>query len=138
MSDLVKIEGLAEFSRSLKRLDASAPKALRVALNEVIDVIVSTARPMVPHRSGRAAASLKAQSTRTLVRVSAGGGRAPYYPWLDFGGRVGKNRSVRRYFLKEGRYLYPTYNRLKSSGEVEDALRKALVGVAERSGLEVE
>jgi hypothetical protein len=138
MSDPVKIEGLAQFSRDLKKLDSDLPKALRVALNEAADLVVDRARPGIPTRSGKAARSVRKASTRTAVRVRAGGARAPYYPWLDFGGRVGKGRSVVRPFDKHGRYLYAGYFKLKASGEFEQVLTKALLDVVESAGIEVE
>jgi hypothetical protein len=132
------VDGLAEFSRNLKKLDADLPKALRLALNQAADVVVDYARPLVPRRTGRAARSVAARSTRTAVRVVAGGKRAPYYPWLDFGGRVGRGRSVVRPFLKDGRYIYEGYFRKKQSGEFVDVLNTALLGVARQAGVEVE
>lgn len=137
MADAIKVDGLAQFSRSLKKLDADLPKALRIALNDVADLVVSDAVPRIPKRTGRAARSVKARSTRTAVRVVGGGNRAPYYPWLDFGGPVGRKHSVKRPFLKDGRYLYESYFKLKASGEFERALTKALVNVAQQAGMEV-
>lgn len=138
MADPIRISGLREFTRDLKKLDGDLPKAVRVALNEAADVVVSGAKPKIPRRTGRAAATVKAASTRTLVRVAAGGKRAPYYPWLDFGGRVGRRRSVRRPFLKEGRYLYPAYFAAKESGELEQVMQRALLEVASQAGVDVE
>jgi hypothetical protein len=63
----------------------------------------------VPRRTGRAGGTIKAASTRTEARVSEGGARAPYMPWLDFGGRVGRKNSVKRPFLKEGRYIWKSF-----------------------------
>ncbi len=137
MTEAIKVVGLAEFNRSLKQLDAELPKALRVALNKSVEVVVDDARPQVPRRSGRAAASLRAQSTRTVARVKAGGKRAAYYPWLDFGGRVGKHKSVSRPFYKHGRYLYDAYFRKRDSGEFQEILAAALRDVAVSAGLEV-
>lgn len=135
MIEKVGVKGLKEFQRSLKKLDADAPKALRLAMNEAADHLIKTAKPQIPRRTGAAADSLKARSTRTAVRVGVGGRRAPYYPWLDFGGRTGPNRSVRRPFYKEGRYLYPTLreSRLEFTRVMEDSL----VRVAEGAGLDV-
>lgn len=132
----VSIEGLAEFNRGLRKLDSEAPKGLRIALNSVADSLVAKTQPLIPKRSGAAAKSLKAKSTRTSARVSMGGRSAPYMPWLDFGGRTGRNRSVERPFYKEGRYLYPTLRRVRP--DIEDQLRKALVGVARDAGLDVD
>lgn len=137
MTEPIRIEGLAEFSRNLRKLDSDLPKALRVAMNQAADLVISDARPRVPRKTGKAQASLKARSTRTAVRIQAGGPRAPWYPWLDFGGRVGRRKSVRRAFLKEGRYLYPAYFRSRDSGAFQRVLTEALLDVARQAGVEV-
>lgn len=136
MTQAMRVDGLAAFSRNLKKLNTEVPKALRVALNEAAEIVLNHARPRVPRRTGRAAASLRASSTQKAVRVSAGGRKAPYYPWLDFGGRVGKGRSVRRPFLKEGRYLFPALSAKRS--EFEAAVTRALIGAAGSAGIEVD
>lgn len=136
MNGKVEVKGLAEFSRALKKLDADAPKGVRLALNESADFLISATKPKIPSRTGAARASLKAKSTRTLVRISAGGRRAPYYPWLDFGGRTGRRRSVSREFIKEGRYLYPTLRVERQ--RFQDILQDSLVKVAEGAGMEVD
>lgn len=138
MADAIKIDGLAQFSRNLKKLDADLPKALRIAFNEAADLVVNDAVPSIPKKSGKAARSVKARSTRNAVRIAGGGNRAPYYPWLDFGGRVGKNRSVKRPFYSDGRYIYESYFKLKASGDFEEALTKALLGVAAEAGVVVD
>lgn len=137
MTQPVRIYGLVEFSRALRKMDSDLPRTLRLALNKTAQAVIDRAVPQVPTRSGRARRSLKAKSTRTAVRVGAGGARVPYYPWLDFGGRVGRNRSVKRTFYSDGRYIYPTYHALKASGEFEDILTAALAGVARSAGVEV-
>lgn len=135
MTDAVKIEGLREFQRNLRALDRELPKALRVAFNGAADLIVDEARPRIPVRSGRARASVKARSTQTSARVVGGSRRVPYYPWLDFGGRVGRRNSVSRAFLPRGRYIYAAYDRRRP--EFEDGMRDAIVTVARQAGLEV-
>lgn len=137
MADAIRIEGLREFTRSLKALDRDLPKAVRLALNEAAKLIIGYAQPNVPKRSGRAAGSIRAQSTQTVLRISAGGNRAPYYPWLDFGGRVGPQRSIARAFLPEGRILYPAYFRARDADELSPLLAKVLTQVARDAGLEV-
>ncbi len=139
MSDAIRVEGLAQFSRSLKKVDASLPKALRLALNEAANVVVEDARPKIPRRTGRAQKALRASSTRTASRVSAGSARAPYLPWLDFGGEGRKRgRPARRPFIKTGRYVYPTYYELRDSGEFERVLNRELRAVARLAGLDVD
>lgn len=135
MPEAIKIEGLQRFTRELKALDAAVPKMQRQALNAAVEIVLGYARPRVPKRSGRAAASLKARSTQTAARVAAGGPRAPYYPWLDFGGRVGRRRSVRRPFISEGRFVYPALAAKRE--EFIAAMTAALVESAESAGLVV-
>lgn len=132
----VAVKGLSEFRKGLKALDRDLPKGLRIALNESATYLVDTARPLIPRRSGDAAGSLKARSTQTAVRVGVGGRKAPYYPWLDFGGKTGRNKSVKRPFLKEGRYLYPTLR--DNRGKFERILETALTNVARQAGLDVD
>lgn len=136
MPESIQVAGLKQFSRSLRKINADLPKALRVALNDAVGLIVDDARPRIPRRSGRAANTLKARSTRTEARVQGGSKRVPYFSWLDFGGRVGRNKSVRRAFLKEGRYIYKSYARTR--GEFSKALTNALIAVAKTAGMDVE
>lgn len=131
----IGVEGLADFNRALRKLDADAPKGLRVALNGVADQLVQRAQTKIPKRTGAAARSLKARSTRTSARVAVGGRQAPYYPWLDFGGSTGRKKSVQRRFLKEGRYLYPALAEIRP--QIAAALDDALTDVARGAGLDV-
>jgi hypothetical protein len=130
----VRIEGLADLNRSLRRVSSDAPKALRLAANKAADIVVTEARSRVPRRSGKAKASIKAKSTRTAARVSSGGRRAPYMPWLDYGGSVGPNKSVKRPFIADGRYVYPAFRSKRQ--QFERVLREALAEVARDAGLE--
>lgn len=132
----VRVRGLRDFQRALKTMDTELPKALRMALNTAGDVVVSDARPRVPRRHGRARSSVRARSTQKQVRVVGGGNKAPYYPWLDFGGRVGRSRSIHRpYISPHGRYIYNAYFRRRR--EFVDALEESLVDVARAAGVEV-
>jgi hypothetical protein len=136
MRATIRIEGLAEFNRDLRRLDADLPKALRLGMNAAAKVVVDYAVPKIPRRSGRAARSVRVASTRTAVRVRAGGARVPYYPWLDFGGKVGRNRSVSRPFYSDGRYLWKGL--AVKRVEFEGILQRELIKVAESAGIEVD
>lgn len=132
----IKIQGLLEFRRNLRKLDKDLPKALRLANNEAAQIVVDWAQPKVPTKSGRAARSVRAKSTGTQARVEGGGKRVPYYPWLDFGGRVGPKRSVKRPFDKSGRYIFPGYQHNKD--QVHDVLVDALINVAREAGVDVD
>jgi hypothetical protein len=132
----VEVEGLKDLNRALRRLDQDAPKALRLALNDAAQLLIDEVKPDIPRRTGKAAASLRVASSRTAVRIRVGGPKAPYYPWLDFGGRTGRNKSVVRRFYKEGRYLYPGLRRQRE--KFEGALRRSLVELATGAGLDVD
>lgn len=133
-SHSVRIDGLAEFNRALRKIDRDAPKGLRIAMNDSAKIIVDWARPRIPRRSGRAMRSVKASSTRTRARVVGGGPRVPYYPWLDFGGITGAS-GVSRPFQTRGRYIYEGFfqNRAKFTDKLEQSLRK----IVTEAGLDV-
>jgi hypothetical protein len=130
----VEVGGLSQLSRGLKALDAGAPKELRIALNDAAQLLVDRARPDVPAVTGAARRSMVARSTRTSARVAVGGKRAPWFPWLDFGGqgRVA-GRPAPREFLREGRYIYPTLRRIRP--EIEQQLQESISTVIRRAGL---
>lgn len=136
MIDPIKIDGLAEFRRNLKVISGELPKAIRVAGNKAAQLVVDDAVPKVPTRTGRAAKSIRASSTQTAAKVTGGGKRASYYPWLDFGGRVGRKRGVSRPFMKTGRYIWKSFD--DRSDQVREKLSEALIDVARQSGVEVD
>lgn len=133
--DAIRIDGLAELNRALRKLDKEAPKQLRLVGNQAAEIVVEDTKPDVPQESGKAARTVRAASTRTASQVKAGGARAPYYPWLDFGGRVGPNRKTYRKFIKPGRYIYPNY--VDNRDRVHERLQDGLVKVVKASGLEI-
>lgn len=131
----IKIEGLNEFTKALRQLDADLPKMVRLANNSAAELLISKARPLIPVKSGAARNSLKARSTRASARIQVGGPKAPYYPWLDFGGRTGKRKSVVRPFYSEGRYIYPTLR--KYSDELSQMQHDSMAEIARAAGLDV-
>lgn len=131
----IGVEGLNEFTRALKKLDSDLPKMVRIANNSAADLLIKKTRPLIPSRTGKARNSLKAQSTRASARITVGGPKAPYYPWLDFGGATGRKKSVVRPFYKEGRYIYPTLRKYRD--EIAAQQYQSLADVARQAGLEV-
>lgn len=131
----IEVTGLREFQRELRKMDSDLPKQVRIALNQASQLVIDKATPLIPRRTGRAANSLKVRSSQREARIAAGGKRAPYYPWLDFGGKVGKRKSVDRPFYKEGRYIYPTLR--KNREHVIEIMQTALSDLARDSGVEV-
>lgn len=129
------VAGLKDVRRGLRGIDKDLPKGMRLALNQVAQVVVDGARPLIPSVSGAARGSVRAASSQTAARVAAGGAKAPYYPWLDFGGSVGRNRSVKRPFYKEGRYIFVTV--AKSQDAIQRAMLDAVAELGRSNGIEV-
>lgn len=134
MADPIRITGLNEFVRNLKKLDNDLPKVLRVAFNKAGETILAEARSGVPTRSGKARGSVRAASTQKAFRITGGSRSVPYYPWLDFGGKI--PRGGRRPFKKEGRYIYASY--FKHRDETAGYLEAALIDAARSAGIEVD
>jgi HK97 gp10 family phage protein len=132
----VTIDGLDEFQEALKRAGTGTAKMRRDALNVVAGVVIDYARPRMPKRSGRAASSLKAKSSDQAARITMGGARAPYAPWLEFGGE-GKRRGrpPRREFIREGRYVYRALSVRRT--EIDKIMMDGLAELARGAGLEV-
>jgi len=135
MAEKIRVTGLREFQAQLRAMDAGLPKQLRLALNEAAAEIIDYAQPRFPRRSGAAAASLKARSSQRVARIALGGRRAPYAPWLDFGGRVGPSRSVVRPYIRGGRYVYKGLEVRRD--RVTEIMSEALTQLARDAGMEV-
>jgi HK97 gp10 family phage protein len=136
MAGTVTIDGLKEFNKALRTVDKSAPKMTKQALNECSDFLISKTKPLIPVRKGNARASLKKRSSQSQVKIVVGGARARYYPWLDFGGRVGRKKKTVRRFIQSGRYLYPTL--AKNQKQFVRIAQEGLAKVAKDAGLDVE
>lgn len=136
VAEPIHIEGLREFTRAVKKLDADLPKAVRLAGNTAAEIVVRAAKPRVPTLTGRAAGSIRARSTQSEARVAEGGARVPYMPWLDFGGRVGRKHATKRPFIKKGRYIWAAF--ADHIPEIQDKLAESLADVARQAGLEVD
>jgi len=132
----VNIVGLREFQRALRDIDKGLPKQIRLILNEATELVIVTARPHIPTKTGRAKSSLKARSSQREARVALGGGRAPWTPWLDFGGE-GKRpgRPPARPFIKQGRYLYPALEARRA--DITQKMSEGLDALGRESGLEM-
>jgi hypothetical protein len=131
----IGIGGLAQLNRGLRALDKDAPKQLRLVHNDAANMLIDHAKPKVPEKTGAARRSMVARSTRTSARVAVGGKKAPWFPWLDFGGqgRV-KGRPAPRAFIREGRYIYPTLREIRP--KIEARLQDGISAVIRGAGLE--
>lgn len=104
----VQITGLREVKAALKAVDKDAPKEMAAGFKEIAARVARSAAGKVPSITGTAASSIKPRGSTNGGAIAFGGPRAPYYPWLDFGGSVGRSKSVKRPFIQKGRYVYPT------------------------------
>jgi hypothetical protein len=129
----IDVTGIRAFTKQLKQMDAGLGKTVRITLNSAAEIVVTRTRPKIPRRTGAAAASLKVSSSQREARVAAGGRKAPYYPWLDFGGSVGPGDSVHRPFFTEGRYIYPTVR--QHHEEIQKVMATGLSDLAQSAGL---
>jgi len=142
-----RIVGLRELRNSMRMAEGGTQHALQVRLKEVATEVASAVAGKVPAGpTGRAAASVRAVATTERATVIGGGPRAPYFPWLDFGGSTGRGHrdhvadsgAVKRPWFGrnglgdgEGRYIYPTVREMHdvivdAAGEaVHDALADA-------------
>lgn len=133
---VIRVVGLNEFRRGLRGIDKALPKTVRTTLNTVVEAFIGFVRPKVPSVSGAARASLRPQSTQSAAKIAAGGPRAPYYAWLDFGGRVGRRKQTRRPVVAGGRYIFPTLDERRT--DIEALMLKGLGQLAESNGVDVD
>jgi hypothetical protein len=133
----VDIKGLDEFRQSLKAMDAGTQKMMRLVFADAVGLVIDWARPRMPSKSGRARGSIKAQLGDRRSSIALGGSRAPWAPWLDFGGE-GKRagRPPKRPFIREGRYVYQGL-KIKRA-EVLEALSAGIDRLAREAGFEVD
>lgn len=118
-----EVVGLKEVRKALRDIDPELVKAFKTEFKKVGEEVADDIRPTVPvsdgkRRKGRrvpggtARKSYKATQAGATTYVQMGSNTsAKYVPWLDFGGTLepvgNRNNTIRRPFIKEGRYLYP-------------------------------
>jgi hypothetical protein len=137
----LEVHGLIEFQNALKRVEGGVDKEVRKALKAIAMGVVKRARGKMKNPGGNAAMSIKPKATDKFVNITAGGDRAPYFPWLDFGGTTGRGHgpggggAIVRPFIKEGRYIYPTI--AESRDEIGETVTNVILDAAKRAGLDV-
>ena len=136
MADNVKVEvrGIRELSSAFRRVDAELPKQLKTAFLKIAERVVSVAQSGVPVLTGRAAASIKPRASTRGAGIAFGGSAAEYFPWLNFGGRVGRGGSIVRERVEPDRYIYRAVSSQKE--ETAAAADEAVKDVARRAGFE--
>lgn len=108
---IVDRQSIGQLQRALRKAGDDCKEGITAEMRSIADRIVGDAQQRVPWVTGAAAQSLRARGRVGGASMAAGGTAAPYYPWLDFGGRVGRNRSIKREWRGRpngsGRYIYP-------------------------------
>jgi hypothetical protein len=132
----IRIDNLRELQQALRTAQEGSQKKLRVVFNSAAETVAGGAARRVPRDSGKARASIKPKSEQRVARVIGGGPKAPYYPWLDFGGRIDRGgHPMTRKFIEGGRYLYPSWTANRKG--ILEGLADAISDLAVESGLEV-
>lgn len=81
----VRVEGLRDFRRDLKRLDGEADKELRQNIRDGAEKVLTRARAAAPHRSGALSRSLKISVTARKASIYS---NLPYAPVVHWGGEI--------------------------------------------------
>ena len=90
----VQIEGMREVKRALRDLGPDIRREFRHGVfKDAAELVAARARPLVPHRSGRLAASYRG-TTRGYAGVVTSS--VPYAQFIYWGGTTGKGHSRSR------------------------------------------
>lgn len=129
------ITGDEDLYVALRGFSAAVSGSVKAELMDSARMIVNEAQSRVPRRTGAARASLDVENTPAGAEIVAGGRRAPYYGWLDFGGRTGRKNSVLRAYVANGRYLYPAVT--AGLTDIQRAAEQGVKSAGEKAGVTV-
>jgi hypothetical protein len=95
----IKVEGLKDALYALKQIGVPTAE-VSAASQEAADIVASTARTLVPVRSGRLRSSIKSRKQARKVLISAGNNSSiPYANPIHFGWYYDKNNFVKKNIL---------------------------------------
>jgi len=134
MESKVEIRGIKELGRAFKQIDDDLAPELKSRFMGIASDVATTAQGKVPRISGKAAGSIKPRASVRGASIAFGGTAAPYMPWLNFGGRVGRRKSIVRERVTPDRYIYTTIGQKRD--DISDAADDAIVDVARHAGFE--
>lgn len=127
----IEVKNLKEVQASLRKLDPALKKSLNAKIKDISGVVAGKAKALTP--TGPAGGGHVASSVRPFVKSGAtgirfGSAKFPYAGWLEYGGKVGKHKSVSRPFVKTGRYLGRAYVEEKPEilAEMNEAMDQAI------------
>lgn len=143
--DRVVVHGLRETRDGLKSLSDEAAKELTDALRAVAETVAEDARSRVPSKTGAAARSYRPRGNAKGASIAFGGPKAPYAPWLDFGGRkhgdlkgktTGRTQPIDRPIIEGGRYLYPALH--DNLEEITETVARTLNDLVDKYGIVID
>lgn len=139
MAIKLAMPGLKPLATALGSVAPEAKRQFTADLKGIGKIVQAETQADMPRVTGKARRSVRVKVVMRKgfegVEISEGGSVAPWAPWLDFGGSVGRGRkttarvtigggrvrverggsrgsgAVVRPYIKEGRYLYPAYYR---------------------------
>lgn len=134
----VRIEGLDEFRRELKRLGKEATKLLNDTLKRALSPAQRQARReyVARYRSGRTERTIKARSSGRATGLAFGGPRYPYAPGQEFGSNRYKQFAPWSGPApggkgSQGRFIFPAVR--AQAKPVERELQRGFLEVARRT-----
>lgn len=120
----VKARGLDGFMHEMEVAEERLTEGVRDLMGDLSKEAASDARDNA--RRGKKSGDAM-NSIRAMGPVVRAGDDIPYYGFADFGGRVGKDRSIVRTYIKGGRWLFPAVRDLgvyrKAERMVDDATK---------------
>lgn len=87
--EAIRVEGLAQFQRELRRVSSDFPRELRLANLEAAEVVATAARAKARSLGGvarKTEPSIKAAAEQRRAKVSFGGPKFPFAMGAEFGG----------------------------------------------------
>lgn len=122
----VKARGLDGFMHELEVAEERLVEGVRDLMSELSSEAADDARDRA-RRGKKTGASMN--SIRALGPVVRAGDDVPWYGFADFGGRVGKDRSIYRTYIKGGRWLFPAVRDLGVMRKGEEVVNDATKGL---------
>ena len=136
--EAIRVEGLAQFQRELRRVSNDFPRELRLANLEAAEVVAKAARAKAQALGGvarKSAPSIKATAEQRRAKVSFGGPKFPFALGAEFGG--GSRPSTRQFKAWRGNdsgagyFVFPEIRRTKDA--FLEVYEKGLFDLIERA-----
>jgi hypothetical protein len=107
--DRIQVDGLKENLKNLRALgDKGTLDAVKQANVDAAQILVRSALPLVPRRSGKLAATLKPTRTTAYAGVRAGSASVPYAGPIHFGWFYDRNWFIKKN-IKPNPFLFRAF-----------------------------